>query len=174
MKRTFDFGKVNSVDDLAGANRPEPGHYHAQISAVEKDQERDDLIHVEFAVLAPDDTRGKRLNERFYLSEKAVPRFERMLLSTGFAKPGARLADPDFQGLVGRQCVIEVISEEYEKDGETRTATKLSYKATWPLGHPETKDVPRGEPFTAGNTPDKVTVRTSTLDEPDGDEWSDF
>ena len=168
MKRDFDFGNVNSVDDLAGENRPEPGYYHAQISAVEEDQERDDLIHIEFTVLAPNDARGKRQKERFYLTEKAMPRFQRMLLSTGFAKPGTRLADPDFQKLVGRDCIVEVMSEQYEKDGETRTSTKLSYRATWPLGHPDVKDIPRGEPV--GNKSSTVTAP----DNSEADEWSDF
>ena len=67
-----------------------------------------------------------------------------MAIATGILIPGAP-ADKggtceieDLLNTVNAQLVVEVGEEKYEKDGQQKTTTRVTYSGIWPVGH---KDV---------------------------------
>jgi hypothetical protein len=143
MVRLNNKGK-QTIDDF-GANNPAPGLYHAYIKDVDESEERFPAkVVVEFEVLAGS-TPGqaeKTHTEFFSLSEKALPRLQRLAMATGLIGPDEE-KDVSFNDAVGKDCVVEVEEQMYE--GKKRS--RLTFMGIWNTDHPKVRDVPKGKEF---------------------------
>lgn len=150
--------EVKSESEVQGTPRPKPGRYHAIINHAkwgEKDEWADGkktgnkipFLAVEFAVLngtIPGQEKTT-LPEKFFTSEKAEIRLLRLALASGILQPGEE-RDVDFENeLSGKQLIIEVDEDEYEKDGQKKKISKLTFLGLWSVFNPEQKEVPRDQ-----------------------------
>jgi hypothetical protein len=137
---------VNSEDDLDN-NRALPGQYHVAVQSVDESFEKGDKVIVEFQVLAgttPGQTR-KTITEYYSVSEKALPRLQRLALATGLLQPNEPEREVQLSDAEGRQLVIEVEEHSYEKkeDGKTVDTVRISWMGMWSIGNPAVADVPK-------------------------------
>ncbi len=141
---------VQSEDDIQGSSRPLPGQYHAIVKEAKetefkkKNDEYADVVEFEFECVAGT-TPGQEntvLSERFWLSEKAMPRLQRMAIVLGLLKPGEEEKDIEFSDAIGRELIIEVEGGTYEKDGKTVEKVDLAYMGFWSMKNEAVKDVP--------------------------------
>jgi len=137
-----------------GGKSPEPGKYHAMIKSVDNSHGKHaKSIPVEFEILTGTvpGQEGKTTTEFFYYDphdpkDFAIDRLSRLAWAAGLMEAGTD-ADVDLRQAIGRHVVIELFEDSYEKNGETKKTTKLSWKfgAIWPLGDDEVADVPKNE-----------------------------
>lgn len=165
-------GNAKSEDDFQGTpNKPKPGKYHAQVihadeSGVSEDPEvraqsrTQGKVVVGFAVLAGTlpGQEGTELREYFFATEKAMPRLEKLAYVLELLKPGDQNVDVSFANALGKDLIIEVEANPYQKkkdgvpqvDGNGNPIMNdgigLSFYGMWSLGHRDVKDVPRGTP----------------------------
>lgn len=141
---TLGAEKEKSEDDVGG-NRPEPGRYHSVITGADESFEKVDKIVVDFRVLAgnKDGQVDRTITEYYAVSDKAMPRLKRLALCIGLLMPGEPEKEVDFEQAVGRQLVIEVEENEYEKDGEKKKSRRVSWMGMWSLGNKEVADIPK-------------------------------
>lgn len=136
---------VKSEDDLGGSfDYPLPGRYHVVIDDVDESFEKHDSVLVDFRVLAGNkqDQEGKNFREYFSTKTKALDRLSRFAICVGLLKPGQE-ADVSFVDAIGKQLIVEVEENEYEKDGEKKKNIRISYAGMWSLGNPKVANVPR-------------------------------
>jgi hypothetical protein len=138
---------VKSEDDLGGNTRPLAGRYHVVVKDVDETFEKFDKVVVEFEVLAgtTPDQEGRTISEFFSLSEKALVRLQRLAIVLGLLKPDEEEKEVEFVQGEGRQLVIEVEDNEYEKDGEKKKGVRVSFLGMWSLANKQVADVPRDE-----------------------------
>lgn len=151
---------VKSEDDIQGGDRPLPGRYHAAVKDVayfakgadgkqfevdESDSGAEKVV-VNFEVLAgtvPGQA-GKVITEYFAISEKALPRLQRLAICTGLLSPGEAEREVLFSQAVGRQLVIEVEDNHYTNAaGKEVKGVRVAYMGLWSLGNAAVADVPK-------------------------------
>lgn len=151
---------VKSEDDIQGGDRPLPGRYHAVVKDVsymakgadgkqfevdESDSGAEKVV-VNFEVLAgtvPGQA-GKAITEYFAISEKALPRLQRLAICTGLLTPGEVERDVLFSQAVGRQLVIEVEDNQYTNaSGKEVKGVRVAYMGLWSIGNAAVADVPK-------------------------------
>jgi hypothetical protein len=137
-----------SVADLEGDGSPPAGKYHAKIEGVQRVSDQTSYLKVRFALLAGTDPAGVGcvFSERFYLSEKAVKRLailgHRLQLIAGDDLGGRSTVD--WSQAIGRQLIVEVVEEEFErKDGTKAKRAKLSYAGFWDVNDQRVASVPK-------------------------------
>jgi len=147
-----------SESDIQGNARPLPGRYHAiikdvqfQLKAAEKyveceEDDNPDCIPIKFEVLAgtTPNQEGREITERFYTSEKAIPRLKRLAMATGLLRPREKEKEVLFSHVVGTQLVIEVEENKYtDRNGEEREGVRVGYMGIWSLENKEVEEVPK-------------------------------
>lgn len=135
---------IQSEDDISGGNRPLPGRYHLNVKEVDETMDKFDKVIVEFEVLAgtTPGQEGRTFQEYFALTEKAIPRLQRLAIVLGLIKPGDPETDVSFSVGIGRQLVGEVEENDYEKDGQKKKGVRLGYLNYWSIGNKAVDDVP--------------------------------
>jgi len=135
---------AKSENDIGG-NMPDPGRYHVVITAVDESFDKYNSITVDFQVLTGNKPGqvDRTLTEYFSVSEKAIPRLKRLALCVGLLQPGEAEREIEFEQAVGRQLVIEVEENEYEKNGEKKKGRRISWVGMWSTGNKEVADVPK-------------------------------
>src|SRR5262245_61705009 len=132
-------------DDLSGKRVP-PGKYHAVITSSADDNGSTSPARAIKLLLLTGEAKGMTLTEKLFLTDKSKKRFALVLRRLGVIKPedfGKRV-EFDWNSLVGRQCIVEVTEEEFDKrDGTKGKTSKLAYAGVWPLDHPDVASVPR-------------------------------
>ena len=138
-------GVQNETDIAGGSDRPEPGRYVVAIHEVKECEpgQHSDKIIIEFRVLGGTvpGQNGRTFSEFFFLSEKALPRLQRLALAIGLLKPGEPPRDITFVHSVDSQLIVEVEHDTYTKDGVEKKSCGLSYMGMWSLNNPEVADV---------------------------------
>jgi hypothetical protein len=159
MGISFGAEDVKSEDDIAGNARPVPGRYHAvvkdvkfQIKTPEKVIEVEEDEPFEKVVVTFEALKGtvpgqenRELPEYFATSERAIERLRRLAIVLELLKPGEKEKQIRFSEAVGRQLVIEVEDNEYEKAGKTIKSVRVAYLGFWSVGNKEVADVPKDE-----------------------------
>lgn len=130
--------------------KPLPGRYHVVINTGREGNSKDKgtlFYGFDFQCLngtVPGQV-GKVIDEKFWITEAALPRLTVLALACGALQPG-QSADlqPDHFG--GRQLIIDVIERKYsDQGGNPQTTVELAYDGMWEVGHPEVKDVPKDQ-----------------------------
>lgn len=139
---------VGSVDDIKGQQRPAVGKYHMSINHWDETFQEKDAVIVEFGVLdgnVPGQF-GRTIQEKFFISEKAVPRLVRMCLAAGLILPGQEL-DSDLTSVAtSKQLIVEIVPHSYEnKEGKKVDTVQCAYMGFWPVDHAEVADVPKNQ-----------------------------
>ena len=137
---------VQSEDDIQGNARPLPGRYHAIVKEVDESMEKVDKIIVEFEVLAgtTPGQEGRVVTEYFAVTEKAIPRLQRLAVTLGLLKPGEDDRNVLFSDAIGRDLVVEVEPNEYtNKDGKEVKTVRVTYLGFWSTGNKAVADVPK-------------------------------
>ena len=142
----IDLSDVTSEADLAAYDYPLAGTYHVQMDRVNDESEDGGKVVVDFEVLAgtTPEQAGKFHREYFSTNEAAMKRLDKLALVAGLIRPGQR-GEVDFQQIVGRQLIIELVDHEYEKDGEKRTAVQISFLGMHSMANKKFADAPRGK-----------------------------
>lgn len=183
---------VQSEDDIQGNARPLPGRYHAIVKHADDSFEKFDKVIVEFQVLAGT-TPGQEdrcISEFFATTEKAMPRLQRLALCTGLLNPGEEEKDISFSEAEGRQLVIEVEENRYEKDDgnggkKTVEGVRVGFLGMWSLNNKAVEDVPKNQEAikllaeaSGGSNPPRETATagatTATAASTSGDKWADL
>lgn len=150
---------VQSEDDIQGDARPLPGQYHAVVKdvkymckgedkkhyEVDETDETAEKVVVTFEVLAgtiPGQA-GRAIDEFFALTERAISRLQRFALCVGLLQPGEGEKEVLFSQSIGRQLVIEVEENNWEKDGRTINGVRIGYLGMWSLGNKAVADIPK-------------------------------
>lgn len=138
---------VKSIDDLGG-NRPAPGKYHVALKHVDESLQgkNDSTIVCEFEVLhgtVPGQEK-KTHTEYFSISEKALVRLTRLAICLGLMQPGDD-KDIRFKDALGGQLVIELEQHEYEKEGQKKSGSRITFMGMWPIDHADVRDVPKNK-----------------------------
>lgn len=138
---------IQSEDDIQGNPRPLPGRYHVAVKHVDEKMDKFDKVIVEFEVLAgtTPGQEGRTITEFFAVTDKALPRLQRLAVVLGLIKPGEGEKEVEFSDGVGRQLVIEVEENEYEKDGRTIHGVRCAYLGFWSLSNAAVADVPKDD-----------------------------
>jgi hypothetical protein len=137
---------VQSEDDIQGNARPLPGRYHAIVKEVDESMEKVDKIIIEFEVLAgtTPGQEGRVVTEYFAVTEKAIPRLQRLAVTLGLLKPGEGDRNVLFSDAIGRDLVVEVEPNEYtNKEGKEVKTVRLTYLGFWSTGNEAVADVPK-------------------------------
>ena len=137
---------VQSEDDIQGNARPLPGRYHAIVKEVDESMEKVDKIIVEFEVLAgtTPGQEGRVVTEYFAVTEKAIPRLQRLAMTLGLLKPGEDDRNVLFSDAIGRDLVVEVEPNEYtNKEGKEVKTVRVTYLGFWSTGNKAVADVPK-------------------------------
>ncbi len=149
---------VKSEDDVQGDPKPVPGRYHAVVKGVqfmmkdsdgklvEVDEDMAEKIIFQFEALAgtvPGQA-GREIQEYFALTEKALPRLQRLALCVGLLSPGEAEKEIHFSQAIGRQLVIEVEENQYtNRNGQEVKSVRVGYMGLWSLGNAAVADVPK-------------------------------
>ena len=202
---------VQSESDVQGSQRPLPGLYHVVVKDAlaewkvdadnggktweECEEDNAERLNILFEVLAgtTPGQEGREIRERFYVSEKAMPRLTRLALATGLLLPGEGEKEVVFAESVGRQCVVELVPNKYkDRDGNDKETVQVAFLGIWSLVNPEVKDVPKdeaairgegagekkqaaGAPSAAATEAASSAVATTGTDDAGQDEdWSDL
>lgn len=137
---------IQNEDDVQGNPRPLPGRYHAIVKHVDESMEKFDKVIVEFEVLAgtTPGQDGRVVSEFFAVTEKAVPRLQRLAIVLGLLRPGEAERDVSFVDGENRQLVIEVEENKYtNKDGKEVNSVRVGYLGFWSLNNKAVDDVPK-------------------------------
>lgn len=147
---------VQSENDIQGSVRPLPGRYHVVVKEVEEKSAADlgknaksDAYVVEFEVLAGTvpGQEGRTIQDKFFQSEKAMPRLQRFALCVGLLRPGEPARMVYFEEAVGRHLVIEVEEQKGSGENAGKTYSNVSYMGLWSTGNEEVADVPKYAPI---------------------------
>jgi hypothetical protein len=159
---------VKSEDDVSGYQRPLPGRYHAVVKHVDESFEKFDKLIIDFEVLAGTvpDMQGRELSEFFAVTDKAIPRLQRLALCLGLLQPGEPDRDVEFADGVGRDLVIEIEENNYEKDGKKISGVRVGYLGMWSTNNAAVADVPKGEIQQGSKAGQGETVAPSAATEP--------
>jgi hypothetical protein len=139
-----------SVADLEGDGNPPPGKYHVKIESVKRVSAEASYLNLRLAILAGTnkDGVGCVFSERLYLSDRAIKRVAILGHRLGLIA-GDDLGDRktvDWTNAVGKQMVVEVIEEEFEKkDGTKAKRAKLSFAGFWAVDDTRVGGVPKDE-----------------------------
>lgn len=178
---------VQSEDDIQGNARPLPGRYHAIVKEVDESMEKVDKIIVEFEVLAgtTPGQEGRVVTEYFAVTEKAIPRLQRLAVTLGLLKPGEDDRNVLFSDAIGRDLVIEVEPNEYtNKEGKEVKTVRVTYLGFWSTGNKAVADVPKYSAVDGGscgngwngasgeNGSQPVAGPTTTQAPPAADKWA--
>ena len=136
---------IESEDDVQGTPTPKPGRYHAVIKEVDESYERFDKVIIEFEILGGTvpAQEGSTLSEFFSVTPNSVPRLKRLAIVLGLLTPGEGEKDIEFAPAIGRQLVIEVEDNQYEKNGVTKKTRRMTFYGCWSLDNPAVADVPK-------------------------------
>jgi len=188
--------QVQSEDDIQGNARPLPGRYHVIVKHADDSFEKFDKVIVEFEVLAgtTPGQEGRLITEFFATSEKALPRLQRLALCLGLLAPGEEEKEVEFAEAEGRQLVIEVEDNEYEKkdeDGNKKTVkgVRVGFLGMWSLNNKAVSDVPKnrdalklmedasvgvGQSAAKSTTNETAATATAAASGGSGDKWADL
>lgn len=191
--------QVQSEDDIQGNARPLPGRYHAMIKHADDSFEKFDKVIVEFEVLAgtTPGQEGRTHTEFYSCTEKALPRLQRLALCIGLLQPGEEEKEVEFSEAEGKQLVIEVEENEYEKEDKegnkkTQKGVRLSFLGMWSLHNKAVSDVPKnrdalklldeadgngvgkGDGGNAKEEPEAVGATQGSDGGPTKDKWADL
>lgn len=198
---------IQNEDDIQGNSRPVPGRYHVGCKDVEfsrkvpvendpekfkyeKCEESDpdcSRISVTFEVLAgttPGQV-GRELVDHFHITEKALPRLQRLALSTGLLKPGEPEREVSFSDIVPKQLVIEVVANKYKNlQGQDVDSVRVDYLGLWSVSNKAVEDVPKCKESLKlmGKTSSAAATASATASEPatqsagaaSEDKWADL
>lgn len=115
------------------------------IKDVDESFEKYDSVLVDFEALAgttPGQV-GRTHLEFFSTKEKALPRLQRLALAVGLLKPDEPEKEVQFSDAIGRQLVIEIEENTYEKDGKTHECVRIAFLGMWSSGNKAVADVPK-------------------------------
>jgi len=184
---------VKSEDDVSGFQKPLPGRYHVAVKHVDESFEKFDKVLIDFEVLAgtvPDQA-GRELTEFFSVTEKALPRLQRLALCIGLLQPGEADKEIDFTAAIGSQLVIEIEENKYtdRKTGKEVEGVRVAYLGMWSLNNAAVADVPKAADVmgyetrqaaatavSQGNaaTSQPATVATAAVSGKGGGGWDDI
>lgn len=178
---------VQSEDDIQGNARPLPGRYHVIVKEVDESMEKVDKIIIEFEVLAgtTPGQEGRVVTEYFAITEKAIPRLQRLAMTLGLLKPGEDDRDVLFSDAIGRDLVVEVEPNEYtNKEGKEVKTVRVTYLGFWSTSNKAVADVPKysavngasggssGNGASGGNGSQSIAGPTTTQAPPAADKWA--
>jgi hypothetical protein len=171
----LDASDVQNENDLHGQARTKPGRYHVVVNhAEEKGSKKKGSpgIETEFQVLCEGlDPTGKltvgQLNStiRMFLNltgsdadktQTCLRNALLLALATGVMKPGEK-KEPNWEEAIGRELVIQVVPDEYEKDGVKVPSSEVKMFGYWSLGNEQVADVPKDN-----TTPGMMALAKST------------
>lgn len=134
-----------------GGKMPAPGRYHVVVLDVDASFQKTPKnipVHLEVLAGTVPGQAGMTTTEFLYydrhdIKDFAVERLGRFLWACGLIRPGEE-ADVQPEAAVGRQLVVELFEDSYEKNGVAKKSMKISWigGGVWPLGDPEVSDVP--------------------------------
>lgn len=138
---------VKNEDDIQGNARPLPGLYHVVVKDVDETFHKHEKVIIDFEVLAgtTPDQEGRVITEFFAITEKALPRLQRLAIVLRVLKPGEPPRSVEFGDTCGRFLVIEVEENKYEKDGKTIVGVRISFMGFWSMANKAVADVPKNE-----------------------------
>ena len=146
-------------DEINGYDPVKPGKYHCIITNVETKQTQAgknyDLLTLEVLNGDTPGQEGKMLRQSLWCDEKTNQEGEahiRWAWAAGILHENQTIDfRPDMLG--GCQVIIQVV--QTERNGKTYTEIGNRGYDVWPLDHPETQGVPRGnvaKPYSAGDS----------------------
>ena len=153
---------VKNEEDIQGNSRPAAGRYHVSIDDVsflyyDEDEKKNieveedgqyDKIRFKFQVLAGTvpGQETREIEDNFFLTDKALPRLQRLALCIGLLHPGEQQREIHFSQAVSRQLVIEVEDNKYtNKSGREVETTQLGFMGFWSLTNQAVADVPKNQ-----------------------------
>ncbi len=150
-----------NFDNVDVGGMPEPGVYHVKLVKVESidDGDHTPSENLSFSILAGNVSGqgGKTFTERLYLrgsddnkTRKAIARAMGFGKRMGvYTKADAEAGRPiELERAVGKEFIVELNPDAYvDKNGNDRTAVRLSYMGIWGLDHPDAPECTRyGKP----------------------------
>jgi hypothetical protein len=160
---------VKSEDDVSGFQRPLPGRYHVVVKHVDESFKKFDKIIVDFEVLAGTvpDMQGRELSEFFAVTDKAIPRLQRLALCLRLLQPGEPDRDVEFANGVGRDLVIEIEENNYkDKNGKEVNGVRVGYLGMWSTINATVADVPKANIQQGSKADQGETVAPAAATEP--------
>jgi len=150
-----------NFDNVDVGGMPEPGVYHVKLVKVESidDGDHTPSENLSFSILAGNVSGqgGKTFTERLYLrgsddnkTKKAIARAMGFGKRMGvYTKADAEAGKPiELERAVDKEFIVELSPDAYvDKNGNDRTAVRLSYMGIWGLDHPDAPECTRyGKP----------------------------
>lgn len=150
-----------NFDNVDVGGMPEPGVYHVKLVKVESidDGDHTPTENLGFTILAGNVSgqNGKTFTERLYLrgsddnkTRKAIARAMGFGKRMGvYTKADAEAGKPiELERAIGKEFIVELNPDTYtDKNGNERTAVRLSYMGIWGLDHPDAPECTRyGKP----------------------------
>src|SRR5262245_37741232 len=136
-------------DSLEQGDLVPPGKYHVEVLSVMEDHEsKTPCLVFKLSVLAGThpEAVGRLLFERVYTSDKARKRVAIFAVRPGLIQRGdfGKRVTLNWDDVVGRQAVVEVVEEEFtKKDGTKSKAARLSFAGIWSTDDDRVRDVPK-------------------------------
>src|SRR5262245_12220840 len=124
-------------DSLETGGLVPPGKYHIEVLSVMEDHEsKTPCLVFKLHVLAgtSPEAVGRLLFERVYTSDKARKRGAIFAVRLGLVRRAdvRERVTVNWDGVVGRQAVVEVVEEEFtKKDGTKSKASRLAFAGIW-------------------------------------------
>jgi hypothetical protein len=148
MSYDLDMSDITGEEQLTGFEPCKPGRYHAVVTEVDDTFTKSDRsIVAEFEILTGtvNGQNGKKIKEFLATSDKAKKRLAGFAMAVGLISPtdlGSRKSI-NWQDAAGRQLVIDVEEQEYEKDGQKRMGARIEFLGFHAISSPKAADVPK-------------------------------
>jgi hypothetical protein len=180
MAITFELDLRGTTEKDIERDSVPPGKFHVVVTNVEEgpaDQTACLVFKLE-VVTGTTDAVGAVMSERLFMTEKTKKRvalFARRLGLVGTSDFGKQVA-VDWSQAIGKQAVVEVTEEEYEKkDGSKGKASRVTFSGIWETDDERVKDVPKDlKAATQLCEAIQATTRGSAATTPAQDDFSDL
>jgi hypothetical protein len=127
-----------------------PGWHHVVVETATYIGDKSPCIKLGMRILESEHKSqiGLRFGERFYMSERALSRLKVLAGRLGMVKDAdcGKTARINWADAVGKQLVVRLTNEDYEKDGKTTTSNRLGYMDFYPTHDARVADKPKSAP----------------------------
>jgi hypothetical protein len=155
--------------ELEGEEFPGDGKYHVRIEGARRVSDRTPYLGIRMVVLAGADPSavGRVFTERFYLTDGAIKRLKVLAHRLGLLPEGAigTVHPVNWREAIGRQLVVEVVKEEYEKDGKKQVHHRLGFAGFWAVTDERVVSVPKDQAALREAAGQAAPARTGTADD---------
>jgi hypothetical protein len=167
----LDLTHILSERNLAGRQMVPPCKAHVLVAGIaDDDLGKTPCMILKLQILAATvpASVGMTFEEKIYLSEKAMQRAALVAYRLGLITKNdfGKKRRINWAAAKGRQLVVEVIEEEYEKqDGSKGKKSKVAFAGFWDVNHPDVADVPKDASMTNCPTTGQSAAGASAEDD---------